>query len=190
MSELDRRLSQQVLAAAVETAAGAIVVIDGGGTIRSANPATEQIFGYPVDHLIGQNVSILMPEPFRSRHDGYIQHHLTTGEQRIIGIGREVMGRRHNGSIFPIHLAVSAFDADGQRYFSGIIHDLSRRSENEALQEQALFEAIFNHLPDAALIVDPASRIMLCNTSVTGMFGYPPEDLIGKTTAHLYRDHD
>ena len=143
-----------MLEAALQTAVGAIVIIDDGGLIRTVNPATQKLFGYSESELIGQNVSLLMPEPFRSRHDGYIRHHLETGERKIIGIGRQVMGRRKSGAIFPMHLSVSAFTADGRRYFTGIVHDLSDQRGTGALREQALFEAIFNHLPDAVLVTD------------------------------------
>ncbi len=142
---------------------GAIVIIDDGGLIRTFNPATQKLFGYSENELVGQNVSVLMPEPFRSRHDGYIRHHLETGERKIIGIGRQVMGRRKSGAIFPMHLSVSAFTADGRRYFTGIVHDLSDQRGAGALREQALFEAIFNHLPDAVLVADADSKIVLCN---------------------------
>ena len=111
-----------------------------------------------------------MPEPFHSRHDGYIRHHLETGERKIIGIGRQVMGRRKSGAIFPMHLSVSAFTAEGRRYFTGIVHDLSEQRGTGALREQALFEAIFNHLPDAVLVTDAASRIVLCNPAVGARF--------------------
>jgi PAS domain S-box-containing protein len=127
-----------------------------------------------------------MPEPFRSRHDGYIRHHLETGERKIIGIGRQVMGRRKSGAIFSMHLSVSAFTADGQRYFTGIVHDLSDQRGVGAVREQALFEAIFNHLPDAVLVADADHKILLCSPAVARVFGYAPEELIGQKTAVLY----
>jgi PAS domain S-box-containing protein len=154
--------------------------------VRTVNPATQKLFGYTESELIGQNVSLLMPEPFRSRHDGYIRHHLETGERKIIGIGRQVMGRRKSGAIFPMHLSVSAFTSDGRRYFTGIVHDLSDQRGAGALREQALFEAIFNHLPDAVLVADADHKILLCNPAVARVFGYAPEELIGQETAVVY----
>ncbi len=144
------------------------------------------MFGFSAQELIGNNVSLLMPEPYRSRHDGYVKHHLDTGERRIIGIGRQVMGRRKSGAIFPMHLSVSAFEAEGRRYFTGIIIDLADQGTTDALREQALFQAIFNHLPDAVVVVDAAGQIILCNLAVTRVFGYAPEEMIGQPAINLY----
>jgi PAS domain S-box-containing protein len=178
----------QMLEAALQTAAGAIIIIDDQGLVRNVNPATLKMFGFAEQELLGHNVSRLMPEPFRSRHDGYIRHHLETGERKIIGIGRQVMALRKSGTIFPAHLAVSAFTVDGHRYFTGIIHDLSGQRETADLREQTLMQSIFNHLPDAVLVVDRASTITLCNPAVARVFGYAPEELIGQSTARLYKD--
>ena len=180
-----QQFGSQMLQAALQTAVGAIIIIDDKGLIRTLNPAVEKMFGFSGDGLIGRNVNVLMPEPFRSRHDGYLRHHLETGERKIIGIGRQVMARRKNGAIFPVHLSVSAFEAEGQKYFTGILHDLSEQRVG-VLAEQALLQAIFNQLPDAVLIVDPQSRITLCNPAVMRVFGYAPEELIGQSMAVLH----
>ena len=120
----------------LELAVTAIITIDDGGLIESTNPATERLFGYAAAELIGQNVKMLMPEPYEAKHDGYITNYLETGVKKIIGIGREVSGRRKDGTTFPLHLSVSQFSADGRRYFTGIIHDLSdRKHVEEALRE-------------------------------------------------------
>jgi PAS domain S-box-containing protein len=120
----------------LESAVTAIVTIDDRGLIESVNPATERLFGYGTSELVGQNVKVLMPEPYKGEHDGYIGNYLATGTKRIIGIGREVSGCRKDGTIFPVHLSVSEFSAEGRRYFTGMIHDLSdRRHVEEALRE-------------------------------------------------------
>ena len=120
----------------LESAVTAIITIDDGGLIESINPATERLFGYGATELIGQNVKVLMPEPYKAEHDGYIANYLGTGVKKIIGIGREVSGRRKDGTTFPLHLSVSQFSADGRRYFTGMIHDLSdRKHVEEALRE-------------------------------------------------------
>src|SRR5688572_3455409 len=109
----------------LESAVTAIVTIDDHGLIESINPATERLFGYDTAALIGLNVKVLMPEPYKAEHDGYLSNYQTTGVKKIIGIGREVSGRRKDGTTFPLHLSVSEFVADGRRYFTGMIHDLS-----------------------------------------------------------------
>jgi PAS domain S-box-containing protein len=96
--------------------------------IDSTNPAAERMFGYSHDELLGQSVKILMPPPYRDEHDGYIQRYLATLQARIIGIGREALGRRKDGSTFPVELAVSDIDQHG---FTGIVRDISRRKELE-----------------------------------------------------------
>ena len=123
--------SHQLTEAILATAADPIIVIDERGIIELANQATTKLFGYTQEALIGQNVSMLMPEPFRTEHDGYIKNYLETGETKIIGIGREVTARRGDGSTFPISLAVSEVDGHGPRRFTGQIHDLTHRVEAE-----------------------------------------------------------
>ena len=117
--------------AIIDAAVDGIIVIDAHGTIEAVNAAAQRMFGYSEAEAIGQNVKILMPEPDRSRHDGYIDHHLRTGERRIIGIGRAVTGLRRDGTSFPLHLSVGELELDGEKHFTGILHDLSRRTELE-----------------------------------------------------------
>jgi PAS domain S-box-containing protein len=124
------------LEAILSSAVASIITIDEKGIIDSINPATVRMFGYESTELIGRNVRILMPEPYRAEHDGYLANYTQTGHRKIIGIGREVLARHKDGGIFPIHLAVSEFYSGGQRFFSGIITDLSERKRvEEALLE-------------------------------------------------------
>ena len=122
----DRKHAEEALRAVLDTAADAIVTIDQRGAITSVNPATVRMFGYTRDELIEQNMSILMSPPYRDEHAGYIERYLQNGEARIIGIGREALGRRKDGSTFPIDLAVSETDDQG---LTGIIRDISQRKE-------------------------------------------------------------
>jgi len=138
----DESANHQTLAEArwraiIDSAVDGIIVIDARGCIESFNPAAQRLFGYAEHEVLGQNVRILMPSPYREEHDGYLGRYLTTGEQRIIGIGREVTGLRRDGTTFPIHLAVGELLVDGERHFTGIVHDLSRRvALEERLREQ------------------------------------------------------
>jgi PAS domain S-box-containing protein len=114
-----------------------IISIDERGTITTFNPAAERIFGYAAAEVIGQNVRMLMPEPYRHQHDSYISNYLQTGRAKIIGIGREVSGRRRDGSVFPMELAISVFRLGGERHFTGIVRDITERKRMEhELQER------------------------------------------------------
>jgi two-component system, LuxR family, sensor kinase FixL len=120
----------------LETAPDAIILIDERGIMESYNPAAERLFGYQSQEVLGQNVSMLMPSPYRERHDSYLAHYLTTGERRIIGIGRVVVGRRKDGGTFPMELAVGEASVNGRRVFTGFIRDLTERQLTEnRLQE-------------------------------------------------------
>ena len=123
--------SGERLRAILDAAVDAIVTIEESGAIESINHAAERVFGYTRDELIGRNVSLLMPSPYREEHDRYIAHYLGTGEARIIGIGREVEAQRKDGSVFPADIAVSEVQLPGRRLFTGIVRDLTERREME-----------------------------------------------------------
>jgi len=130
--------SEERLRSLVDAAVDGIVVIDARGSIEAFNRGAERLFGYTADDVRGRNISLLMPEPYRSEHDGYMRHYLETGEQRIIGIGREVTAMRKDGTTFPVHLSVGEMTLGGERKFTGILHDLtSRVAMEERLREQA-----------------------------------------------------
>src|SRR5262249_17550108 len=112
-----RRQSEGRMRSVIDNVVDGIIMIDARGGILSFNPAAEKIFGYDAATVIGHNVRMLMPEPYRSAHDGFLAHYLATGEARIIGSGREVLGRRADGSTFPMDLAVGRFEVGDERYF-------------------------------------------------------------------------
>ncbi len=120
----------------LDTVPDAMVVIDAAGLIRDFSPAAERMFGWKAQDIAGRNVRLLMPEPYRAAHDGYLDRYYQTGERRIIGKGRVVVGERRDGSTFPLELAVGEVQANGQRFFTGFIRDLTERQHAEArLQE-------------------------------------------------------
>ena len=119
------------LRSVVETAVDGIITIDDRGIIDSVNPAAAQMFGYEPHELIGRNVSMLMPEPYSSAHDGYMRNYMTSGVAKIIGIGRDLFAKRRDGSLFPMRLAVSEMELSGRRAFTGIVQDLSARRQLE-----------------------------------------------------------
>ena len=111
----------------VSTAVDGILVIDDAGTVRFYNQACRKLFGYEPAEVIGRNVRMLMPTPYRQEHDGYLKNYRTTGERKIIGIGREVMAQRQDGSVFPIYLSVGEGVFEGETVFVGIVHDITER---------------------------------------------------------------
>jgi two-component system sensor kinase FixL len=130
--ELDVSLFDALIATAVD----GIMVINERGIVRVYNKACERLFGYEAGEVIGQNVKMLMPEPYHGEHDGYLSHYVTTGEKHIIGIGREVSGRRKDGSTFPMNLSVGEGAVLGERIFLGIITDITEReARNKQIQE-------------------------------------------------------
>ena len=134
----DLRDSEARLRSILESAVDGIVVIDSRGRIESFNPAAERLFGYSAQEAKGQNVNLLMPSPYREQHDEYMARYLATGIAKIIGMGREVTGRRKDGTTFPLHLSVGEMAVGGERKFTGLLHDLSTRVKvEEQLREQA-----------------------------------------------------
>lgn len=115
--------------AIIGTATEGIVTIDESGCIESVNGAALRLFGYEITELVGRNVAALMPQPYRDEHDDYLRRYLATGEKRIIGIGREVMGRHRDGHEFPIDLSVGEGRIGGQRFFTAVIRDISDRKD-------------------------------------------------------------
>ena len=123
--------SAKLLKAIIETAIDGIITIDDRGKVESLNPAAQKLFGYSLEEVIGRNISMLMPEPDKSGHDGYLDRYQHTGEKRIIGIGREVRGLRKDGTTFPFRLAVNEVKYDERIIYTGFIHDLSKEKEAE-----------------------------------------------------------
>ncbi|MBW8305094.1 MAG: PAS domain S-box protein, partial [Brevundimonas sp.] len=130
------RAREAHLQSILATVPDAMIVITERGTIQSFSPTAERLFGWTSDEVIGLNVRSLMPEPYREQHDGYLDRYLTTGERRIIGMGRVVVGERKDGSTFPMELAVGEMISGDQRFFTGFVRDLSERQQTEQrLQE-------------------------------------------------------
>lgn len=125
------------LKAIIDTAVDGIITIDARGIIESTNPAVTKQFGYMTDEMIGRNIKMLMPEPDRTQHDGYLEKYNHTGQGKIIGKGREVIGRRKDGSTFPFLLSISEIQLTDKKIFTGIIHDISELKEvKDALKKE------------------------------------------------------
>ena len=137
-NQLESEIRQRTI---LESVVDSLITIDERGIIESANPATETMFGYSIDEMLGNNVSMLMPEPYHSEHDGYLKQYLENGKTHVLGIARELVARRRDNSTFPIELSVSEMSIGDEKIFTGLIKDISDRkhAENELLKEsQAL----------------------------------------------------
>ncbi len=123
------REREERLRSITQTAPDAIVVIDETGIIDTVNPAAERLFGYASDELVGENVKILMPSPYREAHDAHLARYRETGRKRVIGIGRVVVGRRKDGTTFPARLSIGEIELEQGRLFTGFLHDITERQD-------------------------------------------------------------
>ena len=185
------------LQSVIDAAVDGILAIDERGMIEWLNPAARAIFGYTVEELIGKNINVLMPEPYHSEHDGYLRNYRDTGVRKIIGIGREVLGRRKDGTTFPLDLAVSEVMLADRRMFTGIVRDITDRKRGEqALRDsEARHRAILEAAVDGIITIDERGTIESLNPAAERLFGYAARDLIGRNVKLLmpnpYRDeHD
>jgi PAS domain S-box-containing protein len=188
---------ETMLRAVVATAVDGVILIDAQGAIKMFNPACERLFGYAAAEVIGHNVKQLMPEPFRGEHDRYLDSYRRTGERKIIGIGREVLGRRKDGSTFPMDLSVGEARTEAGQVFVGIIHDLTERKRSEqALREVAArLRAVVDTAVDGVILIDSRGAIQMFNPACERLFGYRAAEVIGENVRLLmpapYRDeHD
>jgi PAS domain S-box-containing protein len=186
----DRKLGQRSaltsearMYALLEAAVDGIISIDARGRIQTINPAAERLFGYAAREVIGQNIKLLMPSPYREEHDDYLVHYLSTGEKKIIGIGREGVGQRKDGSTFPLDLSVAEARVGEERLFVGIIRDITERKRNEeALSRLA---AIVESSDDAILTKSLDGTILTWNTGAERLFGYSASEVIGRHISML-----
>ncbi|MBI4389255.1 MAG: PAS domain S-box protein, partial [Nitrospinae bacterium] len=131
LAENSLQWNRERLKSVISHAMDGIVTIHDDGTIESANPAVERLFGYPAEELIGKNVSLLMPEPYKGEHNGYIETYLRTGQARVLGLEREVPGLRKDGEVFSLGISVSEMFLGEDRMFVGILRDVSQRKQDE-----------------------------------------------------------
>jgi two-component system sensor kinase FixL len=184
--------SGELLRSIVESAVDGIIVIDSAGLIQSFNPAAERLFGYRAAEVLGKNVNLLMPSPDREQHDRYLSHYLETGEARIIGTGREVRGRRKDGSTFPLHLSVGQMELDGKPAFTGILHDLTRRVEIETSlrRSEERVRSIVESAVDGIVVIDERGVIQAFNPSAERLFGYQVSEVLGRNVSMLMPSPD
>lgn len=193
----DARESDERLRSIIDSAVDGIIVISQSGTIESFNPAAERLFGYRLADVVGRNVSMLMPSPYHEEHDGYLGRYLSTGDARIIGVGREVTGRRHDGTLFPLHLSVGQMTIEGQPKFTGILHDLSNRValEHQLRASEARWRAIVHAAVDGIVVIDAQGSIEAFNPAAERLFGYAESEILGQNVKVLmpspyHEEHD
>ncbi|MBY0430832.1 MAG: PAS domain S-box protein, partial [Rhodospirillales bacterium] len=166
--------SEQHLRGVMATMVDGLIAIDSGGIVLSFNPAAERIFGYAAAEVIGRNVNVLMPEPFRSEHGGHLHRYIEDGGPRVIGMGRQVSARRKDGSIFPVDLAVGELRRDGEITFIGILRDITDRVrvERELKDAKDQLAAAIESITEGFALWDPEDRLVLCNSVYRDFF--PP----------------
>ena len=176
------KLGPSLLEAVFETVSDGIVAADEEGRIRLYNAAAERIFGYPPGEVVGRDVDCLMPSPGGDRHHQFLQNYLRTGESHIIGVGREVCGQRKDGSTFPMELAVSEASVEGERYFVGVIRDISRRKRDEETlrRERDFTTSVLETVGSLILVLDADARIVRFNQACEQMTGYRAREIVGR----------
>jgi len=189
--EVRESAALQEMKAQLETIFGAmpdgLVVIDEFGKVQLFSAGAEKLFGYPASEVIGRNVKMLMPSPYREAHDGYLASYRETGVRKIIGLGRDVAGQRKNGTTFPMYLSVGEIRLEGTRYFVGVTHDLSRLKQAE--KRLLTLSAAIDQSPVAILISNSDGCIEYVNSCFTRLTGYEAEEIIGKNPRLLRSDH-
>jgi two-component system, LuxR family, sensor kinase FixL len=180
--------SGELFRALIDTAVDGIIVIDTEGTIQLCSKSSEKMFGFSAGEMIGRNVSMLMPEPYRAGHDGYLAHYHRTGEKKIIGIGREVVGQRKDGSLFPMYLSVGQGEAEGKTFFVGIIRDLRDIKSERASRDDAsrLLGLVVESSNDAIVSTTLKGVIASWNASAQRIFGYTEREAMGRHISIIF----
>ena len=181
----------------IRSAVDAIVLIDDRGRIEAFNPAAERLFGYSEAEVVGRNLSLLMPDPYRGEHDDDLARDAATGDGKIIGVGRQVTGQRRDGTTFPVQLSVGEAEVDGKKKFTGIIHDLSARVnlEDRLRASEARWRSILESAVDAIIVIDAHGCIEWFNAAAERMFGFSEAEMIGRNVNILmpspyHEEHD
>jgi PAS domain S-box-containing protein len=187
----------RLLRALIDSAVDGIIVIDAQGRIETFNPAAERLFDYREDEVVGRNVTMLMPSPYREEHDQYLSRYLETGHAEIIGIGREVSGRRRDGTVFPLHLSVGEMTVGAERKFTGIVHDLTERVRlvEQLRASEEHWRSIIESAVDGIVVIDSHGRIEAFNPAAVRLFGQEASEVLGRNVNVLmpspYREeHD
>jgi len=189
------KISEAQARAIVLAAADGIITVNIQGIIEMVNPALEMMFGYTQQELIGQNVSILMPEIIAQQHDAYLENYAKTGKRHIIDNTRELEGQRKNGEMFPLELSVREAHLGTRQLFVGILHDISERKQAEAILR--LTQHSVNYAADSILWINQTGQILYANDSAARSLDYSQDELLSKnisdidinTTEDIWREY-
>lgn len=186
LAESRFRTAESRARAFLDNSADGIIVISENGLIQSFSIGAEKMFGWTEQEVLGKNIHILMPSPFHEEHDGYLDRYLRTGERKVIGIGREVMALRKDGSQFPVDLAITDHGDGESGRFSGIIRDISdRKRADEQLRTQAL---LLEKIREAVILQDTNDRIIFWNHGAELLYEWEAAEVVG-SFAHQLRFH-
>jgi PAS domain S-box-containing protein len=168
------------LAAVIQTATDGIIIIDQLGIILKVNNAASELFGYHIDELIGRNINMLMPGKYSEKHDGYLKNYHKTGEKKIIGIGREVEGKRKNNTVFPCYLSISEVRLTNTVLYTGIVHDLTEQKQNERelISAKEKIEMYFDVANTINVVLDRQTKIINLNQKGLSFVGLKHEEVI------------
>jgi len=179
-AEAELRESAQRIKSIVDTVADGLLTISDHGLVESFNPAAERIFGYDATEAIGQHIKMLLAEPYRSLEDGYLEHYRSSGEHRSLGTGRETVGRRKDGSTFPLELAVSEMWLGERRLFTGLARDVTTRKRAE--EDLRRFKSTLDNTLDMIFMFEPESlRFVYLNRGAVESMGYSRAELLAMT---------
>ncbi|MBR9973495.1 PAS domain S-box protein [Magnetospirillum sp. J10] len=171
----------------MNTVVDGIVTIDDSATILSFNAAAERIFGFGADEVVGRNVNMLMPDPYRSEHDDYLRRYAETGEARVIGIGRQVKGQRKDGAVFPLELAVTRMNQGGLVTYIGVVRDITdrKRVEDALVESEQRFRDLAESASDWFWELDADLRFTFVSGRVRQVLGVGPGYFIGRSFTDL-----
>jgi len=180
---LSEHPNNSFLRSILDTVMDGIITIDENGTIFEFNPAASKIFGYESSEAIGKNVSIIIPDPYRNEHDGYVRRYVSTGKSNIIGKIQEITGRRKDGTIVPIELIVSQFEMNGNHFFIGSVKDITIRKQalSDLAKSERRLQTVLNTVVDGIITINRDGLIVQVNPAALRVFGYSPEEVIGRS---------
>lgn len=186
----EAKIQAGLLTGIFESAVDALIIIDTAGIIQRVNGAVVEMFGHSKEDLLGSNVSILVPEPYRSQHDQYLRNFLSSGVRKVIGPGRELDAIRQNGQLFPMELTLSEVEVEGAHVFCGFVRDMTFRAKLRSEERKRhlsgeLIDSIFEAAVDGLVIIDERGIVKRANAAVTDLFGYTCKELVGENVSIL-----